>query len=138
MSGNRRKRYRTYSRAKTRLRYHFIFSTKSRRRYLDQIRQTVLDAFRYVESKSNFSILEMELDKDHIHFLMEFKPKYSIEQVVSRMKQMSTNYIWKHESAHLRKFYWKQKNILWTHGYFCSTIGEVSEKVLRNYIKNRG
>lgn len=86
MSGNRRKRYRTYSRAKTRLRYHFIFSTKFRRRCLGQISQTVLDAFRYVESKSNFSILEMELAEDHIHFLMEFKPKYSIEQVVSRMK----------------------------------------------------
>lgn len=134
-SGNK---YKTYGHAKTRLRYHLIFSTKFRRKCLDQIHDVVIDAFRYVESKSNFHILTIELDKDHVHMLIEFKPRYSIEQVVSRLKQMTTNFIWTREPHHLGKFYWKQHHILWTRGYFCSTIGDVSEKTLKRYIENQG
>ena len=132
------KKYKTYGHAKTRLRYHMIFSTKFRRKCLDGIHDSVMDAFRYADSKSNFSILEMELDKDHIHLLVEFKPRYSIEQVVSRLKQLTVGYLWKRHSDYLSRYYWKKRNVLWTRGYFCSTIGEVSEQKLRKYIKNQG
>ena len=131
-------KYKTYGHAKTKLRYHLIFSTKFRRKCLNSIHDEVLNSFRYAESKSNFSILKMELDKDHIHFLIEFKPKYSIEQVVRRLKQLSTSYLWKNNEKYLKTIYWKQKNILWTRGYFCSTIGDVSEKILAKYIENQG
>lgn len=131
-------KYQTYSHAKTRLRYHLIFSTKFRRKCLTQIRDVVINAFKKVESKSNFEILVIELDKDHIHMLVSFKPHYSIEQVVRRLKQLSTFYIYQQEREYLKKFYWKQKNVLWTHGYFCSTIGDVSEKKIIEYIENQG
>ena len=131
-------KYRTFGHAKTRLRYHMIFSTKFRRKCLEKIHDDVISSFKYAESKSNFKILVMELDKDHIHMLIEFKPKYSIEQVVSRLKQLTTNYLWKIQRDYLKKYYWKQHNILWTHGYFCSTIGDVSESTLKNYIENQG
>lgn len=82
----------------------------------------------------------MNLEKDHIHFLITWKPSLSITQVVSRMKQISTNYIYKNEIAkeHLKKFYWGKKKKLWTGGYFVSTIGEVSEKTLKEYIEKQG
>ena len=107
-------RYKTYGHAKTRLRYHFIFSTKFRRRCLTDIHDSVIEAFQYADKKSDFSILTMELDKDHIHLLIEFKPRYSIEQVVRRLKQLTTNYLWKKHRNYLKKYYWKQNNILWS------------------------
>ena len=131
-------KYQTYSHAKTRLRYHLIFSTKFRRKCLNKIHDAVIDAFRKVEEKSNFKIVAIELDEDHVHMLVSFKPHYSIEQVVRRLKQMSTFYIYQKEYEYLKQFYWKQKNVLWTHGYFCSTIGEVSENKIIEYIKNQG
>lgn len=131
-------KYQTYGHAKTRLRYHLIFSTKFRRKCLNDIHDVVIDAFKKVKAKSNFDILAIELDEDHVHMLVSFKPHYSIEQVVKRLKQMSTFYIYQKEQEYLKKFYWKQKNVLWTHGYFCSTIGEVSEKKLIKYIENQG
>ena len=96
-------RYETTSHAKTRLRYHIIFSTKYRRKCLNQIRDDVLNSFKYAESISDFRILYMEVDKDHIHFLVKFKPSLSITQVVRRMKQISTNYIWKKQESFLKK-----------------------------------
>lgn len=132
-----KKLYKTYGHAKTNLKYHVIFSTKFRRKCLGEIREHVLESFRYSEKISDFSILRMELDKDHIHFLLEFRPSLSIQQVVSRMKQIFTNYLYKTCEYHLRKFYYG-KSYLWTRGYFVSTIGEVSEETLRKYIENQG
>ena len=130
--------YESLNNAKTRLRYHIIFSTKFRRKCLNEIRDIVLVSFRYAESISHFRILVMELDNDHIHFLVSFPPAYSIEQTVRRMKMISTNYVYERCENYLKKFYWKDKRLLWTHGYFCSTIGEVSEQTVKHYIENQG
>ena len=93
--------------SKTYLRYHIIFSTKYRRKCLTEIRDYVLQSFKYVESISDFNIICMEIDKDHIHLLVSFPPKYSIEQIVRRMKQMTTHYLWNVVPLYLRAFYWK-------------------------------
>ena len=124
--------------SKTYLRYHIIFSTKYRRKCLTEIRDYVLQTFKYVESISDFNIICMEIDKDHIHLLVSFPPKYSIEQIVRRMKQMTTHYLWNVVPLYLRAFYWKTNKMLWTHGYFCSTIGEISEETVKHYIENQG
>ena len=129
--------YKTYGYAKTNLKYHIVFSTKYRRKCLTSIHNDVINAFKYVHAKSDFEILKMELDKDHIHFLLKFKLSLSINFVVNRMKTMSTNYLYKIQNAYLRNFY-QNKNKLWTHGYFVSTIGEVSQKTLEHYIENQG
>lgn len=34
-------------------------------------------------------------------------------------------------------YYWKGKDILWTHGYFCATIGEASEETIKRYIEKQ-
>jgi putative transposase len=87
----------------------------------------VLAAFRYGESISDYKILVMNLESDHIHFLLKWKPSLSIEQVVRRMKQTSTVYLWQHHEQHFRRFYWRDRHI-WTGGYFCATVGDVSEQ----------
>lgn len=133
-------KYTSFGHAKTRIRYHIILCTKYRRKCLNTIRQYVLDTFRLAETKSHFKIHYMELDEDHIHFLISFPPSYSIEQTVRRLKQFSTYHIYDDPfiTTHLKKFYWKKKKVLWTHGYFCSTIGEVSEEKIKAYIENQG
>jgi putative transposase len=130
-------RFQSIGHAKTRLRYHVIFSTKYRRKCLGAVKEDVLASFKYAEEKSDFKILIMNLEDDHIHFLLKFKPALSITQVVSRMKQLSTWYLWQKQEAHFRNYFWK-KNKIWTGGYFVSTIGEVSEANILEYIKNQG
>ena len=126
-----------YSHSKAYLRYHIIFVTKYRKKLLNDIRQTVFDAFTYCESKSHFTILKMNLDQDHIHLLISIPVEYSIAQTVSRLKQMTTNYLYREKNDYMRKFYRKNR-VVWTHGYFCSTIGHISEDIAFNYIENQG
>ena len=131
------KDYESIAHAKTRLRYHVIFSTKYRRNCLLEVKDEVLNSFRYGESISDYKILVMNLENDHIHFLLKWKPSLSIDQVIRLMKQCSTTYLWDNCNLHFKRFYWKNKNI-WTGGYFCSTIGEVSETKISAYIENQG
>lgn len=126
------------SHAKTHLRYHIIFSTKYRRNCLNEIRQDVLIIFKQISDHYNCNLFAIEVDKNHIHFLIEFSPKYSISYIVKMFKQISTQKIWNKHENYLKQFYWKKKRILWTHGYFCSTVGDVDEEKIRIYINNQG
>ena len=132
-----KKDYQTNAHAKHRLRYHIIFSTKYRQKCLNMVKEQVLESFRYGEGLSDYQILTMNLEDDHIHFLMKWKSSLSIDQVVRRMKQTSTSYLWDNCYSHFNKIYWGTKHI-WTGGYFCSTIGDVSESNIIEYIQKQG
>ena len=132
------KKYNSNCHQKYKTRYHFVFSTKYRRKCLKNIESEVKEAFKYSESISDYKILYIGISEDHIHLLTEFKPSLSIVQVVRRMKSITTNELWKTQSEHLKKFYWKDKKILWTNGYFVETTGNVSCANIAEYIKNQG
>lgn len=124
---------------KFKIRYHIIFSTKYRRKCLTGIRDSLLESFKRAESLQNTWKIEiMEIDKDHIHFLIKATPKDCIYKIIQKLKQISTYDMWKENKEYLKKFYWKKKHLLWTRGYFVSSIGDVSEKTLEEYIRNQG
>ncbi|OEU44055.1 IS200/IS605 family transposase [Methanosarcina sp. Ant1] len=87
--------------------------------------------------ESDFKILEMETDEDHIHFLIKSEHKVNVLSIVRRLKQESTIRLWKTQKEYLRKYYWNE-NTLWSDGYFASTIGNVSKKAAEYYIRNQG
>lgn len=124
--------------SKYRIRYHIIFSTKYRRKCLEGIEDGVKGIFNEISKKCNFRILEIGIDKDHIHILVKSCPSMSPLMIVRRLKQLSTRMMYERYDEHLSKYYWKKKK-LWTNGYFCSTIGEVSEKKkIVEYIEKQG
>ena len=119
------------------LTYHIIFTCKYRKKlivkYGEDIKQIMFD----ISKKYDFIIKEMEVDKDHIHMMIESVPKLSPLQIVRVLKQQSTIKIWRMYNKELSKYYWKEETF-WTDGYFCSTIGEVSSETLKHYIQNQG
>lgn len=66
-----------------------------------------------------------------------YKLKYSISQTISRLKQCSTNFLYRSENEYFKNFYWKRKRVLWSESYFCSTIGSISENKVLEYINNQ-
>ena len=82
-------------------------------------------------------VIEMECDKDHIHILLKYPPIYSVTQIVSRLKQITTYRLWKKYPYYLKKLYWKE-HTLWSDGYFACSVGDASEEIIEAYIKNQG
>ena len=62
------------------------------------------------------TIYNMNLDADYIHLLLSFPPDYSLSRTVNRLKQMTTNYLYRNERTKnwLKQFYWK-KNVYYGH-----------------------
>jgi putative transposase len=115
--------------------YHIIFVTKYRHKILNLI--DIKSVFRDIVKESNFEILEMEVDIDHIHFLIKYKPRYSISQIIRRLKRNSTIKVWKYYNNILKNYYWKEKT-LWSDGYFICTIGNISKETIQKYIQSQG
>ena len=44
----------------------------------------------------------------------------------------------KRQDHGLENFIGLKRLTLWTHGYFASTVGQVSEKIVWDYIENQG
>jgi len=117
--------------------YHVIFVCKYRKTILEPISEELKQVIYDISKESDFEILEMETDKDHIHFLIKSEPKISVLAIVRRLKQESTIRLWKTQKEYLRKYHWRE-NTLWSDGYFASTIGNVSKDAAEYYIRNQG
>lgn len=130
--------YTSTNRCKHYLKVHMIFICKYRRKVLiDNFAKSTKFIFKDIAQMSDFNIETMEVDKDHIHFLIEYLPRTSIASICNRLKSLSTNRLWKIHEPYLRKFYWYE-NLLWSDGYFACSVGEASAETIRNYIQNQG
>lgn len=134
--------YENCSHQKFKMRYHIIFSTKYRKKLLGPLIEDIKAYMKRAQSmQDKWSIEVMEIDPlkpDHIHFLIRATPVCQISKIVHKLKQVSTYDVWQNHHSYMSRWYWSGKHHLWTRGYFCTTIGEVSEKTLKNYIENQG
>ena len=115
---------------------HLIFVCKYRKSLLLKFGDFIKKEFHRIESISDFKIVEMEVDINHIHILVKYKPKISILQIVRKLKQISTVNIWKSYSEELKVHFWKE-NTFWSDGYFACSIGNVSKETIEKYIRNK-
>lgn len=126
------------NRHKTLLQYHIIFVCKYRQKLLtkqmsDDIKQLSYD----ISKKHEVIIHEMETDKDHIHYMVEMPPSISVSDYVRMLKSYTTYHVWRLHRDYLKKRFWKE-NTFWSDGYFCASIGNVSQRQLKKYIQNQG
>lgn len=121
------------------LQCHLIFVCKYRKKFFlnsnisDKVKQISFE----ICNKYKVNIEEMETDKDHIHYMIEYEPTISISKIVNLMKSYITFHIWNIESNYLKNYLWKEKTFF-TDGYFVCSIGNVSKEQLQKYIENQG
>ena len=75
-------------------------------------------------------IVEHNVQVDHIHMVIVIPPKYSVSDVIGRIKGMTSSNLRK-KFNWLKKVYWKE-NVVWSPGYFVSTVGVDEEKILKH------
>jgi len=120
------------------LKCHIVFCVKYRRKLLSKqaISQTIKDSI-LTSQTMDFTIQVMEVDKDHIHLLVEYSPNVSVSQIVRLLKQMTTAKVWFTHSNELRKHFWKQR-VFWSSGYFVCSTGDASTETIAKYIAEQG
>lgn len=118
--------------------YHIILVCKYRKPLLrfGQVNQDIIRLSKEILQKHGIRIIITKSDKDHIHYLIESLPKFSITWIISLLKSYTTYHIWRLYPKFLKRYYYK-RNIFWTSGYFSSTIGNISVFNVYSYIENQ-
>ena len=117
--------------------YHLVFPAKYRRAVFDK---TVDDVLRGVcvdiEARYQVKFLEIGADKDHVHFLVQSVPTYSVTKIVTMIKSLTAREIFK-RCPYVKKQLWGGE--FWTDGYFAGTVGQHgNEETIGNYVKRQG
>ena len=127
--------YRKNSHAVYDIKYHVIWVTKYRYKILSgPIAIRARELIRQGCEARGIIILQGSVGKDHIHLLVSCPPSLAPSKILQYLKGRSSRLL-QDEFPELKKRYWGQH--LWARGYFCATVGTVTEEIIRNYIANQ-
>ena len=122
---------------KTLLLYHLVFPAKYRKKVFDNtvditLKETCLE----ISQNYEINFVEIGNDEDHVHFLVQSVPMYSVTKIVTTIKSITAREIFSHHKE-LKKKMWGAS--LWTSGYYVNTVGMyASRDTIVQYIKNQG
>ena len=98
--------------------YHLVFLAKYRRAIFDATVDKVLkDVCLDIEQRYQLKFLEIGTDKNHVHFLVQAVPRYSVTKVVTIIKSLTAKEIFRRAP--------QVKEQLWS--------GDVGRRVLRKH-----
>jgi REP element-mobilizing transposase RayT len=117
--------------------YHLVFPAKYRRAVFDDnVDKVVKEICLEIEKRYEIRFLEIGTDKDHVHFLVQSVPTYSVRKLVTMIKSLTAREVFK-ECPEVKKKLWGGE--FWSDGYFASTVGKHgNEEMIGKYVKNQG
>ena len=122
----------------TNLVYHFVCPAKYRRVVFDgSVEESLRQICEGIELRYEWiEFLEIGVDKDHVHFLIQSTPDHSPSEIIRTVKSLTARRIFA-EHPEVKKKLWGGE--FWTDGYFVSTVGRnTTESIIREYVKNQG
>jgi putative transposase len=114
-----------------------VFPAKYRRVVFDRDVDAVLrDVCLDIEKRYQIKFLEIGTDKDHVHFLVQSVPMYSVTKIVTMIKSITAREIFR-RCPQVKKILWGGE--FWTDGYFTSIVGKHGdENMIGKYVHNQG
>lgn len=102
--------YKSKNHSKFTLKYHIRFVCKYRKKLLIKYGEEIKQIIKDISYKYDFDILEIEVDKDHIHILVDSEPKLSPLMMVRVLKQQPTIIMYGRHYTELKRHFWRCKN----------------------------
>jgi len=118
--------------------YHIVAPAKFRKKIFEdeEVEEWLKVICLEIQQRYEINFLEIGVDEDHVHFLVQSVPMYRPSKVVQIIKSITAREIFL-KFPYLKKKLWGSE--FWTKGYFISTVGKHGdENKLRNYVKNQG
>ena len=117
--------------------YRLVFPAKYRRAVIDAaVDQVLREVCLAREVRYQLKCLEIGTDKDHVHFLVQSVPTYSVSKLVTIIKSLTAREIFR-RCPGVKKKLWGGE--FWSDGYFASTVGrQGNERTIGAYVKQQG
>ena len=117
--------------------YHLVCPVKYRRVVFTEEVDTVLkEICLEIAKRYEVQFLEIGVDRDHVHFLVQSVPMYSPTKVAKIIKSITAReiFVW---VPSVKKALWGGE--FWTKGYFINTVGKSgNERTISEYVKEQG
>jgi len=112
--------------------YHIIWCPKRRRKVLvgpvhDRLKQIIGE----VADEREWEIIRLAIQPDHVHVFIRADP-YTLPSDIPRLIKGRSSHHVRREFPHLLKL-----PSLWTHAFFLSTAGTVSQELIQQYIERQ-
>ena len=118
----------------TRLTVHLVWITKYRYKILQgDLQKRCRELLIQVCDTEDVRILGGVISKDHVHMHIEYPPSLSISDFIKRLKGRSSRML-QSEFPALQKRYWGKH--FWAIGYGAWTTGNVTAKMIQDYLKH--
>ena len=117
------------------LQYHIVWTTKYRYRVLNgNIAERTRELIRQCCNSMDVNIIRGSISSDHVHILVSCPPSLSVSKLLQQIKG-KTSRVLLSEYKSLKQRYWGQH--LWAAGYFCRSVGFVTQDIIKEYIENQ-
>ena len=104
--------------------------------FSEEVDSVLKDVCLEIAKRYEIVFIEIGVEKDHVHFLLQSVPSYSPTRIVRMIKSITAREIFKRAPA-VKKQLWGGE--FWTKGYFMSTVSRHgNEDTIKNYVKNQG
>lgn len=122
---------------KTLLIFHLVCPIKYRRKVFTEGNETTFKSICLeLAQRYNYQFLEIGIDEDHVHFLIQTAPNILMSAMVQTIKSITAREMFKRHPE-VKIFLWGGE--FWTDGYYLNTVGQYGNlKMLENYVKNQG
>ncbi|EDX82607.1 Transposase IS200 like subfamily [Synechococcus sp. PCC 7335] len=108
---------------------HIVFVCKYRHQLLSHQRLGVVEqSITSTCAKWDCTVLEMNGELDHLHFVIDYPPKTALSKLIANLKTVSS------------RLYKKQFNhdyALWSGSYFVATCGGAPLEQIKHYVQNQ-
>lgn len=117
--------------------YHIVLPAKYRRVVFGpDVENALKEICLELSKRYEVRFIEIGVDKDYVHFLIQSVPVYSATKLVTLIKSITARELFKLHPE-IKKILWGGS--LWTSGYFIATVGKHgSEEVIQDYVKGQG
>jgi putative transposase len=116
--------------------YHIQLTVKYRKALMSkEVEECILEILKGFKERYAIEIHEIGFDRNHVHILCQFLPKYSAGQVIKLIKSLTARKVLK--IPDVKRELWGGE--FWTDGYYISTVStRGNRQTIERYIQKQG
>jgi putative transposase len=113
--------------------YHFTFIPKYRkRRLVGRVKEQLSGMIKFCAQVNDFTIEQLAIDPDHVHLVLEAKPRYSPAKIMNLVKGGTSKKL-REMFPDMEESIWCDS--FWADGYFVGSLGERNMREVKEYVK---
>ena len=117
--------------------YHFVCPAKYRRVVFSKVvDRSLKDVCLEISKRYEMHFIEIGIDLDHVHFLIQGVPTMSPKEIIQIVKSITAKEMFKQHPEVKLKLWGGE---FWTKGYYVNTVGRHGdENTIQQYVKEQG